>query len=69
MFTLSSNGSWRSHLNAKHDVRRMLRADGMLALEPERPAPPPRQLSRLDRLEHRLGALEQKLKTMERSQG
>jgi hypothetical protein len=51
---------WRSPENTRRDVRYILRADGML----EAPAPrttPPRQPSRIEIVERRLAALEQRL--------
>ena len=44
---------------ARAEVRRMLRADGMLA-EPER-KPAGRELSRIEKLEHRIAKLERML--------
>jgi hypothetical protein len=46
----------RAILNTRADIRRMLRADGML-IDDRAPAPP-RPLSRIERLEQRLAALE-----------
>jgi len=56
----SSPSDWRAPENARHDVRRILRTDGML----ETPAPralPPRQPSRIELVERRLAALERRL--------
>ena len=50
----------RSPANMRRAVRRVLRTDGMLAEQPTRP-PPARQLSRLELLERRVMALEQRL--------
>jgi len=60
-YTLPSSPSdWRAPENARHDVRRLLRADGMLATPAPRSAPP-RQPSRIELLERRLAELERRL--------
>jgi hypothetical protein len=50
---------WRAPENVKHDIRRILREDAML-IEPE-PRAPVRELSRLEKIEQRLRAIEQRL--------
>ena len=45
-------GDWRSVENTRHDLRKVLRADGMLD-DGGRPAPPPRQPCRLKLIERR----------------
>jgi hypothetical protein len=49
---------WRSAQNTRHDVRRILRADGMLEVPEPRPA---RQPSRIEALERRLAEVERRL--------
>jgi hypothetical protein len=51
----------RSILNARADVRRMLKRDGYLIDGDPVLRPPPRELSRIERLEQRVTLLEQKL--------
>jgi hypothetical protein len=51
---------WRSPENTRRDVRSILRADNMLDAPAPR-TPPPRQPSRLELVERRLAALEQRL--------
>ena len=49
---------WRSTENTRHDLRRILRADGMLEAPEPRPA---RQPSRIELLERRLAEVERRL--------
>jgi hypothetical protein len=61
MFTVPvSPSDWRSAENTRHDIRRMLRSDGMLGGCEPRPTPV-RQLSRLELLEKRVAELERRL--------
>jgi hypothetical protein len=61
MLTVPSTPSdWRAPENARNNVRRILRADGMLEI-PEPRSPPPRQLSGLELLERRLVEIERRL--------
>jgi hypothetical protein len=55
-----TSSDWRTPENTKRDVRRILRADGMLET-PQPRTPPPRQPSRLELLERRLARIEQRL--------
>jgi hypothetical protein len=48
---------WRDPENTRRDVRKILRADGVIDIKPD-PAPPPRQPSRVELLEKRIAALE-----------
>ena len=50
---------WRSVENTRHDLRRILRDDGML--ETASQTPPPRQPSRIELLERRLADIERRL--------
>jgi hypothetical protein len=60
-FAVSGTPSdWRSPQNTRRDLRRILRDDGMIeATSPK--ASPPRQLSRIELLERRVGELERRL--------
>jgi hypothetical protein len=61
MFAVPGTPSdWRSDQNPRHDLRKALRADGMLD-DRGRPAPPPRQPSRLELIERRLAEVERRL--------
>jgi hypothetical protein len=51
---------WRSVENTRHDLRRILRDDGMLETASPR-TPPPRQPSRIELLERRLAEIERRL--------
>ena len=51
---------WRSAENTRHDLRRILRDDGMLETASPR-TPPPRQPSRIELLERRLAEVERRL--------
>jgi hypothetical protein len=51
---------WRSAENVRRDMRKILRADGMLEA-PEPRAPPPRQPSRIELLERRMAEVERRL--------
>lgn len=51
---------WRSAQNTRHDVRRILRADGMLEV-PEPRSASTRQPSRIELLERRLAEVERRL--------
>jgi hypothetical protein len=51
---------WRSAENTQHDLRRILRDDGMLAAPEPRPAPV-KQPSRIELLERRLAEVERRL--------
>jgi hypothetical protein len=55
-----SSSDWRAAENVRRDIRRTLRADGMLGALESRPVPT-RQPSRLDLLERRLAELERRL--------
>jgi hypothetical protein len=56
-------GDWRDPENTRRDVRKILRADGVIGVKPD-PAPPPRTLSRVELLERRLAALERAVETL-----
>jgi hypothetical protein len=63
MVTVAGTASdWRAVENARRDVRRILRADGMLAAEP-RPVPT-RQPSQIELLERRLAKVERQLRSL-----
>jgi hypothetical protein len=51
---------WRSAENTRHDLRRILREDGMLAVPEPRPVPT-KQPSRIELLERRLAEVERRL--------
>jgi hypothetical protein len=51
---------WRSAENTRHDLRRILREDGMIETNSPK-TPPPRQPSRLELLERRLAEVERRL--------
>jgi hypothetical protein len=51
---------WRSAENVRRDMRKILRADGMLEA-PEPRTPPPRQPSRIELLERRMAEVERRL--------
>ena len=51
---------WRSAENVRHDLRKILRGDGMLALPQPRSAPV-KQPSRIELLERRLAEVERRL--------
>jgi hypothetical protein len=53
---------WRDPENTRRDVRKILRADGVI-VAPE-PAPPPRTPSRVELLERRIAALERAIETL-----
>jgi hypothetical protein len=53
-------GDWRSVENTRHDLRRVLRDDGMLETASPR-TPPLRQPSRIELLERRLAEIERRL--------
>jgi hypothetical protein len=55
---------WRSAENTRHDLRRILRDDGMLAVPEPKPAPV-RQPSRLELLERRLMEVERRVRILE----
>jgi hypothetical protein len=62
LYSLPSTPSdWRSPRNVRADVRRILRADGLLAAPVPKPTPPPRKLDRLAELERRVAALEKEI--------
>jgi hypothetical protein len=52
---------WRSAENTRHDLRRILREDGMLEETASPKTPPPRQPSRIELLERRVVELERRL--------
>lgn len=59
---------WRSPLNVRAEIRRLLREDGVLPERSERPAPPPKPAPKPDRLtelEQRITALEAIVRTMQ----
>jgi hypothetical protein len=56
----------RSVANTRANVRRILRADGLLI---DRAPPPPRPLSQIERLEQRVAALELEVAQLRRSKG
>jgi hypothetical protein len=67
VYTLPATPSdWRSPLNTRAEIRRMLREDGVLHA-PERPKPPPRPapkpVGRLGEIERRLAELEAIVRT------
>jgi hypothetical protein len=49
---------WRDPENTRRDVRKVLRADGVIAAPDPKPAAPPRRLSRVELMEQRITALE-----------
>jgi hypothetical protein len=49
---------WRSPENTARDMRRLLREVGVITTPDQKPAPPPRQPSRVELLEQRVAALE-----------
>jgi hypothetical protein len=49
---------WRSPENTRRDMRAFLRKEGVISVPDPRPAPPPRQPSRVELLERRIAALE-----------
>jgi hypothetical protein len=51
---------WRSAKNTRHDLRKILRGDGMLAM-PEPRSVPVKQPSRIELLERRLAEVERRL--------
>jgi hypothetical protein len=53
-------GDWRSAENVRHDLRRILRDDGMLTAPEPRPAPV-KQPSRIELVERRLAEVERRL--------
>ena len=55
---------WRSAENVRHDLRRILRDDGMLAV-PEPRAAPAKQPSRIELLERRLTEAERRVRELE----
>ena len=55
---------WRSAENVRHDLRRILRDDGMLAVPEPRPAPA-KQPSRIELLERRLAEAERRVRELE----
>jgi hypothetical protein len=61
-----SPSDWRSPRNVRGDVRRILRADGVLPPPPppKPPAPPPKPPDRITALEQRVIALEQEIKRL-----
>ena len=59
-----SPSDWRSEANLKADVRRMLRADGLL-VDPTPAKPRPKPPDRLSRLEQTVRSLEQRLAKLE----
>jgi hypothetical protein len=61
MFAVPGTPSdWRTPENVRRDIRRVLRADGMLEV-PQPRTPPPQQPSRIELLEQRLAAIERRL--------
>jgi hypothetical protein len=61
-FAVSGTPSdWRSPQNTVRDLRRILRSDGMLEETGTPKTPPPRQPSRIELLERRVGELERRL--------
>ena len=52
---------WRSAENVRRDLRKILRADGLLALPEPRAAAPAKQPSRIELLERRLAEIERQL--------
>jgi hypothetical protein len=67
VFSLPGTASdWRSPENTRRDLKRLLRANGV-DVERERPKPPERMPSRIERLERRVDALETELKLLRRA--
>jgi hypothetical protein len=61
MFSVPGTPSdWRSAENTRHDLRKILRSDGMIETASPR-TPPPRQPSRIELLERRLAEVERRL--------
>jgi hypothetical protein len=59
IFTVAGTPSdWRAADNTRSDMRRLLRSAGVIVAPDPRPAPPPRQPSRVELLEKRIAALE-----------
>jgi hypothetical protein len=59
----------RSHLNVRADIRRMLRADGLIAEQPSKPSPPVVKAKTPDRIsliEMRLRAVELELEKLKK---
>lgn len=52
---------WRSAENVRRDLRKILRADGLLGLPEPRPQAPVKQPSRIELLERRLAEIERRL--------
>ena len=59
-----SPSDWRSAENVRHDLRRILRHDGMLSVPEPRPAPV-KQPSRIELLERRLAEVERRAQVLE----
>ena len=59
-----SPSDWRSPRNVRANVRRILRADGVLPPPPPKPPAPPKPPDRIAELERRVGALEQELERL-----
>ena len=59
-----SPSDWRSADNTRADIRRILRADGVLPTTERRP-PPPKPSSRLELIERRVAVLERRLTALE----
>jgi hypothetical protein len=70
MYTVPLTSSdWRSPLNVKSDIRKLLRADGLLPDQTIRTAPPARQPSKLELLEQRVALLERAIRELTNSNG
>ena len=62
MFAVPGTPSdWRSAENVRRDLRKILRADGLLGLPEPRPLAPVKQPSRIELLERRLAEIERRL--------
>jgi hypothetical protein len=59
----TSASDYRATANARSEVRRMLKADGLLV---DRPPPAPRPLDRVSRLEQRIATLELEVAALRR---
>jgi hypothetical protein len=57
-------GDWRDPENTRRDVRKILRADGVIVAPEPRPAAPPRKPDRVTLLEKRIAALERAVETL-----
>jgi hypothetical protein len=60
-----SPSDWRSPKNTRSDIRKVLRADGVLTAPAPKPVQqPPRKVDRITALEQRVIALEQEIKRL-----